>query len=296
MSGEVLAILAALFYAIHHVILRRVVMKLTNATLGIYISVPLSIPLYLLIMLTMGQVGTITSFGWQNYLWLSANGILSYIIGRGLFYFGVQRVGANITSALTRIAPVIVLILGVTILNELLSLRLVAGVLLVVFGVIIIGLHPDIYRGNIKLASGISVKGILFGLCTGISWGIGAIFIKLGLEGSNYPIVGAFISFSAATIGLSISLFRSELRNALFNMGAKTALLFCLPSLFLCGSNLLRFIALSMSPASVVIPLISTLPVMTIVLSFIVNRKLDVFNVNIILGAILVVVGSILIV
>ena len=292
MSGEIIAILAALAFAFNGVVLRRASIRLSDASLGIFISVPVSIPLFLAILLAMGQTSRIASFEWQSYLWLSAAGIVHFIIGRSLHYSGTQLVGANITSLLTQLSPVVVLILGVSILNEPLSLHLIIGVLLIVCGVILVGWQRKMFDSNQSIFSGMVLKGMLFGLGTGVSWGISAILIKIGLQGADYPVAGAFISFSAATVGLGISLLQGEKRNALFNMELKTALLFCIPGLLAGIGNLLRFAALNVSQASIVIPLISTFPVMTIVLSFIFNRKLEIFNIKVIIGAIAVVIGS----
>ena len=292
MSGEVIAILAALAFAFNGIVLRRASMKVSDATLGIFISVPVSIPLYIVILLAMGQIGRIASFGWQSYLWLSAAGIVHFIIGRSLHYSGTQLIGANVTSMLTQLSPVVVLILGVSILNEPLSFRLVIGVILIVFGVMLVGWRQKMFNSNQSIFSGMFLKGMLFGLGTGISWGVSAILIKIGLQETAYPVAGAFVSFSVATIGLGLSLLGNQRRNALFRMELKTALLFCIPGLLAGAGNLLRFAALNVSQASVVIPLISTFPVMTILLSFIFNRKLEIFNINVIIGAIAVVIGS----
>jgi uncharacterized membrane protein len=292
MSGESIAVLAALVFAFNGIVVRRASMMVSDATLGIFISVPVSIPLYIIILLAMGQIGSIACLEWQSYLWLSAAGIVHFIVGRSLHYAGTQLVGANITSLLTQLSPVVVLILGVSILNEPLSLRLISGVILIVFGVILVGWQRKMFTSGRSIFSGTFLKGILFGLSTGISWGISAILIKVGLRESAYPVAGAFISFSAATIGLGISLLQKQRRHALFKMELKTALIFCIPGLLAGVGNLLRFVALSLSQASVVIPLISTFPVMTILLSFIFNRKLEIFNINVIVGAIAVVIGS----
>ena len=296
MSGEALAILSSLSFSFSAMSLRWVVVKVSDATLGTFISIPLSLFFYFMLLIATGQVGSLTGFEWQSYLWLSLAGVLNFVIGFSLYYSGTKLIGANINTSLTRFSIVVALVLGVTILSEPVSWHLVAGSLLIMFGLIIVGLHPDLFRGTMKLPSGIPLKGILFGLGAGIFWGLGAILIRLGLQGSPSPIAGAVISFSVATLGLGFSLLQDKRRHALFNMEAKHALFFCVHGFLASMGNLLRFLALDVSPASVVVPLISTFPVLTIVLSFIFTRKLEIFNVNVIIGAVAVVIGSILVV
>ena len=195
MSGEALAILSALAFSFSTISLRWVVVKVSDATLGTFVSIPLSLVFYFLILVATGQVGSIAGFGWQSYLWLSLAGIFNFIVAYSFYYSGTKLIGANISATLSRFSIVIALVLGVTILSEPLSWHLIVGSLLIIFGLMIIGLHPDLFRGKMRLPSGISLKGILFGLCAGVFWGMGAVFIRMAVEDAQSPIAGAFIAF-----------------------------------------------------------------------------------------------------
>jgi len=70
--------------------------------------------------------------------------------------------------------------------------------------------------------------------------------------------------------------------------------LFVLNGLLAGGVNLLRYLALNLSPASVVSPLFSTSPIFLLGLSFLFNRKIEVFGRFVVIGIIAVVIGSVL--
>ena len=217
-------------------------------------------------------------------------------MGRSLDYNCIQLVGANIAGVMRGVQPLIAVTLGISLLSEPVTWELIGGVLLIVCGVTITGLSPQVFRSGHAVLSSIPRKAFLFGMGAGLAWGIGPILIKLGLNGSDSPAAGAFISYLAATIVLGMSLWNQNRRAALVGMKSKTIGLFGLAGLFSAFANLMRYTALSMAPVSVVAPLFFISPVFLLVLSFLFNRKLEVFTINVIVGIITVTLGSILLV
>ena len=66
-------------------------------------------------------------------------------------------------------------------------------------------------------------------------------------------------------------------------------------AILLVTGQLLRFFALKYSPVSVVQPLLGTVVVFTLIFSWIVNRRIDIFNYRVIAGMAIVVTGVFLI-
>lgn len=293
MSAGAFAIIGALAFAFDAIVTRRAVIKVSNAAAGVMISAPLSVPFFLIILTAIGQIGSIFSFSWQSYAWLSTAGILHFVVGRSLNYTCVQLVGANRTNILRRVSPLVAVVLGVSVLGEPLSWQLIIGVLLITGGVVATGLNLQTLRDH-SLTSGIPRKAILFGIGTGLAWGISPILIKLGLGESGSPVAGALIAYLAATVVLSISLLNRDRRTALVSMPGRAVAFFCLSGLLSSTAQLMKFIALSMAPASVIAPLFSMSPVFAIVLAFLLNRKLEVFSPTVIMATIAAIAGAIL--
>ena len=136
--------------------------------------------------------------------------------------------------------------------------------------------------------------GIIVGLITGIDY----IFMKLGLSSTSSPspVAAAFISFAAATVVSSAFLCNENKRTTLFNMKREGVRLYFISGMFGSVGHLMRYVALSLGPASVVAPIVSTSPIFVLLFSFLLNRKLEVFSLNVIIGIIAVVVGAILLV
>jgi len=296
MSGAVFAILGALGFSLSHIFVRRAVIKVVDATTGILITVPISVPFFLVILAVTGDIDSVSRFSWQGYLWLSAAGIVHFVAGRSFSYMCVQLVGQNIAGILRRAGPIIAVSLGIFLLGEPLTWPIVAGVLLIVGGITIAGLGPLRHETGHVLVPSIPRKAIIFGLFAGLSFGISPILVKMGLEGSHYPVAGVFISYSAATIVWSILALNRNRREELLGMQVKTVSTFAVVGLLSSTAQLMRYIALSSAPVSIVAPLFNTSPIFALLLSFVFNRRLEIFSRTVIAGTVLVVAGGLLLV
>jgi len=296
LTGSTSALLCALSFAFAAISIRRAVVKGPAVMHGVFISILISVPFYLIILIASGQTRSIARFTWSGYFWLSSAGILHFVIGRWMFFKGVQYMGANVTSILRRVDSLVALLLGVVLLGEPLSLPLVLGILLTIFGIIATSLNPEMLRNNQAPFLNLSPRALFFGLGTGVLWGITPVMMKVGLQGADAPVAGAFISFLAAAVALSFSLLRPGGRNSFFQLSRKIIWLYGIVGIWGGIANLFRFLALNLSPASVVTPLLSTTPVFLVALSFLLNRKLEVFNLPVIVGTVAVVIGAILLV
>ncbi len=294
MSGAPLALLSAACYGLNRVVVRRGVIKISDPTVGVLISVPLSLPFFLLILIAIGRVHDIVSFPWQSYVWLSLAGVIHFVGGRSFGYAATQLLGANIGSIMGRVAPIAAVTLGISLLGEPLTGGIILGVLLIVGGVSVAGWKPKMpdHDGS-NPGSHLPLKGILFGLGSGLCFGITPLFVKMGLHEPYSPVAATFISYFAATIILITFLLSRGKRTILFGMGRSLFLLFFFAGLLTSVAQLSRYIALSISAVSIVSPLISTSPVFVLGFSFLFNRKLEAFNLAIIVGAIATVIGAI---
>jgi uncharacterized membrane protein len=111
------------------------VLEVQDSSIGILISVPLSLPLLVPMVALSDQLPDVIRFPWQSYLWLSAAGIFFFVVGRTLIYRCSQLLGANITSILIRTSVIFSVIIGIVFLKEPLNWRIGAGVLLITMGI-----------------------------------------------------------------------------------------------------------------------------------------------------------------
>ncbi|MFC1961898.1 EamA family transporter [Chloroflexota bacterium] len=296
MSYVLLSVLGALLFSFNNVFQRRAVLRIADATTGVLITIPMSAIIFLLILLSLGQAGSILSFSWQSYLWLAAAGIVNYTIGRSLRYSLMQLSGANISNVLIfSSGPLFSVSLAVTLLGEPLTWELAVGVSLIVFGLAITNFNPLMFKGGRDSPSYIPFKAYLLGLVIGLAWGVSPILIKVGLGNSGTPIAGAFIAHAASTLSFIPLLFEHQKRASLTTMKRGALGYFFAAGLFAATAQILRYTALGLGPASIVAPLFSIAPVFALMLSFLLNRRLEIFNRNVVFGTIIVIIGAVLV-
>jgi len=296
MNGSTLSVLGALIFAVSTIFMRRAVIQIPDATLGVLISVPTGVVFFLLIMVFNNQTGVLADLSGRELFFFSAAGILQFALYRSFMYKCVQLVGANITSALRRIRTVVAVGLGISLLGEPLGLTLIIGVGLIVFGIFLTGLGRPHSGKNTSASAHIPRRALLWGIVGGIAGGMSPILIKLGLGGSASVLSGVFISHLAASFALGIPLVSRMKRRNFFEMPGSAIALFVIVGLLVATANLARYFALSLAPASVVAPLFSTSPVFLLGLSFMFNRRIEVFSRPVIIGIITVMLGGFLLV
>ena len=146
MIGPLIALLSAIFFALHAALVRRAVVQVSDASTGILISVPVVVPFLFLFLALTDQIRGLADLPWQSYAWLSAAGIFFFVVGRTLIYESTQLVGANITAILVRFNVLVSVVAGVTVLHEPLSWRMATGVLLILVGITMTGLSPRMFQ------------------------------------------------------------------------------------------------------------------------------------------------------
>ena len=90
--------------------------------------------------------------------------------------------------------------------------------------------------------------------------------------------------------------YLARLRRLLFQMSGKVAGLFFITGILSLAANIARFAALSLAPASIVAPLVLTYPILLLFFSFLLNRKIEIFNRVVVFGTITVVAGGLLLI
>jgi len=298
MSGSLLALFSAFCFAASMICTRRGVLRIKDPTLGGYISVFVAPPLFLLTAIAFSDLHSIATFTWQGYALLALAGIIHFVLGRSSNYWSLQYLGANMTAIVVAMSPIYTILMGIFILGEQMTGNTALGCALIMIGPAVLfwpeqaGIHktPD-HSGIPRL----SRKGLMAALLSGVCYGISPLFIKLGLLQGGSALAGTFISYASATVVLGATMINRTRREAIMNMERLALTWFALSGFFVALAQLFRYIALKSSPISIAGPLTATTPVFLLLLSFIVNRNVESFRFTVILGAILVVIGTVMV-
>ena len=298
MNGSMIALVSALCFAASMICTRRGVIRIKDPALGGYISVFVAPPLFLLAALAASDLGSITAFTPKGYGFLALAGIIHFVFGRSSNYWSLKHLGANMTSIVVALSPIYTIVMGIFILGEHITGNTALGCALIVIGPAVL-FWPE-QKGRPKTPDHsdkprLSSQGIMAALLSGVCYGISPLFIKWGLQQGGSALAGAFISYAAATLVLGATMINRVRRDAVVHMERWALIWFALSGFFVGLAQLSRYIALKLSPISIAGPLTATTPVFLLLLSFLTNRNVESFRFTVILGAILVVIGTVMV-
>jgi drug/metabolite transporter (DMT)-like permease len=221
-------------------------------------------------------------------------GVIHFIFGRLLGYSAYRLIGANKATPFIMTDRFYTLLFCFLFLGEPFTVFIIGGVLYMFFGAALITTEKKTVaekkeKGHIST----EVKGILLALVTAFLWGTTPVLIKPGIEAISSPVAGAFVSYGAAAlVMLCLLLSRSRRQQVTQLPLVKSLTPMALAGVCTATGQLLYYTALRMSPANIVTPLLGTQVVFIFVLSFLVNRRIEVFSWKVALGMVATLAGT----
>jgi drug/metabolite transporter (DMT)-like permease len=296
MIGHFLALLTGFGLATNTVFMRKAIFHTRETTTAVFISISFGFVTFLPLLLFTGNAGQLSSASWQALAALAGAGIVNFVIGRRLSFYSLKLIGANRGGPLLNSSTLFAAIMGITIMGEQVTLGLVTGIILIVIGVILVSMerHSDSTAEEI-VNTWDMVKGVSAGLLAGICYGGGPVLAKIAIDEGNSPFMAVFVSYGVAFIIMLAPRLSTHQRQKLTESYRKARLPMSIGAVSITIAQLCRYLSLDYIPVSVAIPLNSVSSLFTLLLSYAVNRRIEVFTWKIILGAILVVSGVFLI-
>ena len=296
-KGLIFALFAAVSFAVNAVLVRKVASQTGESFTATAITVFIGIPFFAAWLSLSAEWSKLWSLSGQGFILLAAAGIIHFVIGRLLAYNSFRLIGANKGNAFLSTIPFYTVFCGVLFLNESITISLVFGVLCIAGGAALVTIERKSLSGEKQRGvSGTEFKGILTALGAALCWGITPVLIKPAVEEIGSPSVGAFVSYIAASIVMAFFFLRRQHRQQMVQPRFFAALIsLVISGIVLSMGQLFNYTALGHSPASMVAPLISTNVLFVYLLSFLINRNIEVFTLKVILGMVVMVIGAFLI-
>jgi drug/metabolite transporter (DMT)-like permease len=295
-TGLVLALIASVSFAVGIVLVRKTAGEAGEAFTVTALSISAGIPFLAIAISVGGQWSNLLHISGKALAMLVATGVIHYNIGRLLAYDAFRFIGANRATPVTQISPVFTVLLSWIFLSESLTVFVALGAACMMVGVFLVSQEISSTGGEKRKRKHDEVKGILLSLGASLCWGITPVLIKPAVEEVGSAAVAGFVAYTTAGIVMGVLILlsktrRDQFKRLSFNRGI---LPMVLAGLFTAAGQLLYFVALGKSPANIVAPLISIEVLFIYVLSFMVNRKIEVFTVKVALGMAAMVAGTFL--
>jgi drug/metabolite transporter (DMT)-like permease len=304
MFGAILGLLSAAGFGVTNVITRRAMLRVSAnyiATLTVFTG-----PIFFLAAAVLtGEIWKLLHFPWQAHAFLALSGIVHFAFGRSWGYRAMRLIGATRSNIVTSLNPIVTVLLAILILGETVSFTMLIGILCTLMSPLVL-LKETVSSGGALSRAGehgkgldrrTLYKGIFYGIGAALFWGSSAILIKLGLENGGTPVAGTFIAYSSASLVIAPSSFLNREHREEILGGDKTSIKDALYSGLTSNiAQLLRYMALGFGSAIVVSLMLRTMPLWSLLLSFLFMREYESFSRWVLLGNALLVVGAILVV
>lgn len=293
--GLTLALISAVSFAIGIVLNRKSVGEIGKAfTVNVFTTFA-GVVFFTVAIFINGDWSKLAGITWRALVFLIIVGIIHFVIGRVWAYESFRLIGANRGTPITQISPAITVLLSWIFLQESLTVYVGLGAACMLVGVFLISQEKAKPDGEQQKSRREEFKGILFALGAALCWGITPVLIKPAVQELGSAVDGTFISYAAAGIAMAALLLGKKQRKQLKGLSlTKHMLPMVLAGIFMAAGQLLYFAALGRSPANTVSPLVSSEILFIFVLSFLINRRSEVFTWKVGLGMAATVSGTFL--
>lgn len=282
--SEYFSLQASFCFAISHILIRRG-LETSNAITGSFISLFLSaVSLCILAPFFI----PLSSFRSQAIWYFIAGGIFAPGLGRILSYLGIERVGVARSVSIVNSSPLFASILAVFLMEETWTFQNFVGTSLVILGLVILS------RSQAEQKQWRMID-LIYPLMAALSFGISSNLRKLGLLVENLPFMGSVVTATTALF-LAVLVLSAQGGPRVFKLSHRSLGWFLAGGVGNTAAMLSVFYALSFGKVVIVEPLVSTNPVLTILLSAIFLRDLEAITLRVVVGAICTVGGTILVV
>jgi len=265
-----LALCALLIYGFTQVISKYIVRSL-NATSMVAVNFVVSLPIYVVFMVSAVVIGSDMDIRIEYFVF----GLIGASTARGgyfIFLEALERGAVTMVGSITAAYPAITVVLAVTVLGEELQPVNAIGISMIIISMIGLSLS----HGRSSGSSGFSRVALLLSIATLLLWGVGGIFIKAAL--SELPLVMYLGLYPLILPPIAFAYLRHK--------RATRAIFFSKWSVPVIGAVVVAELwqlgyfsetaAVSEGAASIVFPLISAYPVVTIAAArFFLKEKLS---------------------
>ena len=277
------ALQAAFFFACSHVLIRRGLVS-SNAITGSLISLTSTALISWILVLCFVPLKSFLTHAVWYFL---VAGMFAPGLGRTLTYVGIERIGVARAVPIANSSPLFASILAVFLVGEHWSLQNVFGTCLVICGVVILS------RSHAE-KKGARLSDFLLPIAGALAFAISSNLRKLGLQVENIPLMAAAVTATTA-VPFAALLLSFQGGSSAFQLSKTSFRWFLAAGLCNSSATISVFYALSYGKVVIVEPLVSTNPVLSILLTAIFLRDLEAISRRVVLGGLCTVGGTILI-
>ena len=283
MLPELLALLGAFLFGLGTVLVRRGLEEsnFLSATLTVTLIGTIVFCIVSLLLVPLTGVNSI------GIVFFALAGLFAPGFAMLTHLKGVEMLGASMNASIFAAYPLFSSLLAVFMLGELPSLGILAGMICIIFGVVLI--ERNLYGTPVKSAKP-TRTALAFPLSAALLLGFGYVLKKMGLNAYNEPILGVAVTYlSSMSLYTLLSALSTTVRRSM-SVSRQSLQLFWKPGLILCAGHLCDY-ALRYGDVSLVAPLMNIEPFFVFIFAYILLRELEKITHKLVIGTLIIVAG-----
>ena len=271
--GELLALVGALSFSLSGLLIRYGQRQRPRDN-GLFMTTVVNLAMYAALTLGAWAVGALPPITAAGFGLFVLAGITNTLVGRWAWFQSMRAIGPSRSTALKATAPVFAAILALIFLGQPLPPATVAGIGLVVCGVLV--LHADNRPASTLAGSGRLGPGVGLGLASSFSYGSGSVLRAAGLGFVPSPFLGALVgAVVAAASVLASDALRGTLGQRWADNLRNVPRAFVLAGALAGVAQLLQFVSLQLTTVARATVIASAEPLITTLLSAVFFSQLD---------------------
>lgn len=282
--GIAYALLAGILWGVGPLLLKRALTH-TNVSTATLLEQNVSVLLLVGLATYSGEIREI-DFTSRAFWAFFLAGAVGASFGKVFYYKGIDKVGASKATSVKNSSPFLTTILAVLFLGESASWLLLAGVALIVFGVVV--LTQSTAAGE---RGGDRLQYFLYPIIAAFCFGVNPIFKKFGIDAAGLPVLGTMITQVSALFFMLLFARAIGLQIRWEPVPGKALILCTLSGITEGLGSLFTFFALAHGPAALLSPIWRISPLVTFALARFTLKGIEVVTVRDGIAAALIVAG-----
>ncbi|NCQ33895.1 DMT family transporter [bacterium] len=279
-DGELMALLGALIFAWTSVFFTIAGHRLGVTTVNL---LRLPIGMTCLALTHLAATGSLwpTGLALPDVVWLGLSGIVGLAVGDSALFKSFTLIGPRRGMTIMALAPVFTTVLAWSTLGEHLGPLALAGIAVVIGGVVIASLGRDGGKSRFaNLPPGLLRTGLLLALVGSLGQGLGSVFAKMGMVGTPStagasPLAGTLVRITFATVAYWIVVLPRQNLGAIAcglrdRRGVSALAVGILMGPFI--SVWISLVAIDRAPTGIAQALLGTVPVFVVIPAWVVYR------------------------
>jgi uncharacterized membrane protein len=209
LSGALIALISALLWAMASVLLAFGAKKIDVVPLNL-LRCTMSTIFFWVLLPFYGGLPAIAAIPSSAWLWLVVSVLALLVIGDTLYFRSMDLAGVSWAMPVASITPLWVVVLASIFVGEPLTLRLVAGALLVILGVILVSRSQNPEDPVERADTGARRRGLLLALVVSLLWSVGQVALKPGTAGMHSVVANSVRQPMGLIMMLGLTLYQGR--------------------------------------------------------------------------------------